>query len=256
SEFRAACKVSYSKVVEFQARAVVHFHVPIRLDGPEGPDGPPCRLPVTTGLLEDAVHAAAAKVTYTTPALRDGTTYQLRWGTQVDTRAISGDADRDSHRSAALVHPERVAAYLAKYLTKTTEDFGLPTRVRNSLHARATGASPHAIRIIDTALWLAGQNEEYGRLRDRLATLGYRGHPITKSHAYSVTFGQIRRSRRAYRKDPGLDPDADIRQLLDDEADVPEGFELISSWTYVGQGYLDLDQAAAAVRSAAQARIR
>ena len=33
------CKISYSKVVEFQARGAIHVHVPIRLDGPDGPDG-------------------------------------------------------------------------------------------------------------------------------------------------------------------------------------------------------------------------
>lgn len=78
-----------------------------------------------------------------------------------------------------------------------------------------------------------------------MATLGYRGHPITKSRAYSVTFGQIRRARRPFRKNPGLDPEADIRQVLDDDAHVPERFELVSSWVYVGgRGYLD--QAASA----------
>ncbi len=88
------------------------------------------------------------------------------------------------------------------------------------------------------------------------ATLGYRGHPITKSRSYSVTFGQIRRARRAFRRDPGLAPDADIREVLDDDADVPDGFELVSSWVYVGRGYLDLDQAASAVLSATNARLR
>ena len=33
SEFRRRCKISYSKVVEFQARGAVHVHAPIRLDG-------------------------------------------------------------------------------------------------------------------------------------------------------------------------------------------------------------------------------
>lgn len=57
-------------------------------------------------------------------------------------------------------------------------------------------------------------------------------------------------------ENPGLDPDADIRQILDDDLDVPDGFELVSSWTFAGQGYLSLDQAAAAVLSAAQSRTR
>ncbi|WP_051217717.1 replication initiator [Nocardioides insulae] len=254
--FRERCRVSYSKVVEFQARGIAHFHVPIRLDGPEGPDGPSTTLPLSTEVLELAVKRAAAATWLDTHPLRDGTTYRLHWGNQIDCRSITGGADRDSDRRARVVHPEQVAAYLAKYLTKTTEDFGLPTRVTSAMQARAVGASRHAVRIIETALEIARQGEPYVRLRDNLATLGYRGHPITKSRAYSVTFGQIRRSRRAFKRNPGLDPDADIRQVLDDDSDVPEGFELVSSWVFAGQGYLSLDQAAAAVLSAAQSRTR
>jgi hypothetical protein len=37
---------------------------------------------------------------------------------------------------------------------------------------------------------------------------------------------------------------------------MPEGFEVVSSWIFAGQGYLDLDAAASAVRSAAVARTR
>ena len=40
--FRRRCRVAYSKVVEFQARGLVHVHAPIRLDGQEGPDGDQC----------------------------------------------------------------------------------------------------------------------------------------------------------------------------------------------------------------------
>ena len=254
--FRKACKISYSKVVEFQARGLIHVHAPIRLDGPDGPDGSPCTLALTTSDLEDAVRHAASSVRLDVGPLRDGTSYRLAWGRQLDCRSISGEAGRDSERGGRVVHPEQVAAYLAKYLTKATEDFGLPARVRSVSHARIVGASPHAVRIIDTASRLAREGEAYARLRDNLATLGYRGHPITKSRAYSVTFGQIRRARRAFARDPGLDPSADIREVLDDHADVPEGFELVSSWRYAGRGYLDLDQAASAVRSAAISRTR
>jgi hypothetical protein len=254
--FRESCRISYSKVVEFQARGIAHFHVPIRLDGPAGPDGPSTNLPLSTQVLEHAVRVAAATTWLNTHSLADGTVYRLRWGSQIDCRSITADADRESGRREAVVHPEQVAGYLAKYLTKATEDFGLPARVTSATHAKAAGASAHAVRIIETALWLARQGEPYARLRDNLATLGYRGHPITKSRAYSVTFGQIRRSRRVYRRNPGLDPNADIRQILDDDLGVPDGFELVSSWVFVGQGYLSLDQAAAAVLSAAQSRTR
>jgi hypothetical protein len=116
----------------------------------------------------------------------------------------------------------------------------------------------HAIRLIETAQDLAEHGgETYTRLLAHLASLGYRGHPITKSRGYSVTFGQIRRAKRLHRSRPaGLEPDADIRELLDDDDEIPDGFEIVSSWGFVGQGYLDLDAAADAVRSAALSRFR
>jgi len=255
--FRRVCKISYSKVVEFQARGVIHVHVPIRLDGPDGPDGPAPDLCLTTKDLEDAITIAAARVRVDSAPLDDGRVYQLQWGAQVDTRTITDTTHRDTPRGTPVVHPEQVASYLAKYLTKATEDFGLPAQVRSAGHAHLAGASPHAVRIIATAQDLATHGEEYRLLLSHLGTLGYRGHPITKSRAYSVTFGQIRRARRRYRSNPaGLAPDADIRQLLDDDQDLPDGFELVSSWIFDGQGYLDLDQAAAAVEAAARSRIR
>jgi hypothetical protein len=255
--FRRVCKISYSKVVEFQARGVIHVHVPIRLDGPDGPDGPAPHLTLTTADLEEAIKTAAARVRVDSAPLDDGRVYQLRWGTQVDTRTISHTADRDTPRGVPVVNPEQVASYLAKYLTKATEDFGLPARVRSAAHAHIAGASRHAVRIIATAQDLAAEGEGYGLLLSHLGTLGYRGHPITKSRAYSVTFGQIRRARRRYRSNPaGLAPEADIRQVLDDDQDIPEGFALVSSWMFDGQGYLDMDQAAGAVEAAARARMR
>ena len=155
------------------------------------------------------------------------------------------------------MHPEQVGSYHAKYLTKSTVEFGLPSQVKTSRHAALAGASDHALRIIETAETLADHSDAYAKLLSHLGTLGYRGHPITKSRAYSVTFGQLRRARRHHRRNPaGLAPDADIREILDDDPDLPDGFELVSSWVFHGQGYLDLDTAAAAVHSAAMAGIR
>jgi len=255
-QFRDRCRISYSKVSEFQARGLIHVHAPIRLDGPDGPDGEPCDLPLNTSDLAEAVRDAAGSVELRVGPLSDGSAHRLVWGRQLDCRSITGDAGRDSDRDGLVVHPEQVAAYLAKYLTKATEDFGLPARVRSVGHARFVGALPHAVRIIETASRLASEGEEYVRLRENYATLGYRGHPITKSRAYSVTFGQLRAARRRFRKSPGLDPDADIRRSLDLDEDVPNGSELVSSWMYVGRGYLDLDQADSAVRAAARSRTR
>jgi hypothetical protein len=170
AEFRARCRIAYSKVVEFQARGVVHVHVPLRLDGSEGPDGAATTVGLTTADLDAAVHVAARKVVLDAPPLADGKVYRLRWGDQVDTQPIAGSADRDG-RCGGPAHPERVAAYLAKYLTKATEDFGLPARVVSAAHARSAGASAHAVRIIETAQRIATEGEGYGRLLANLATL-------------------------------------------------------------------------------------
>lgn len=78
TRFRKACRISYSKVVEFQARGLIHVHAPIRLDGPDGPDGEPCSLPLRTADLEDAVRYAAESVYLDTAPLSDGTSRRLR----------------------------------------------------------------------------------------------------------------------------------------------------------------------------------
>lgn len=253
AELRDHLKVSFSKVVEFQARAAVHFHAPVRLDGPDGPDGPPCDLPLTVTDLEAAVAHAATQVSVKSTPLPDGTVYELRFGTQLDTRTIRDTANRE-RRERRQVHPEQVAAYLAKYLTKATEDFGLNGTIRSTAHAAAAGATSHALRLIEVAEQIGHTAPGFEILLRHLGTLGYRGHPISKSRAYSITFGQIRRARRIHRRNPAaLAPDADVRQILDD---VPEGFELVSSWVFDGLGYLDLDSSARAIASAARARIR
>lgn len=143
-----ACRISYSKVVEFQARGLNHVHAPIRLDGSSGPDGPPCTLPLTVIDLEAAVTSAAVAVHLDSTPLGDGTSYRLRWGTQADARTISDGAGRDSARRTKRVHPEQVAAYLTKYLRKTTEDFGLSSAVGSSVHARLLGAPPHVSSFV------------------------------------------------------------------------------------------------------------
>ncbi len=258
NRFRKVCKIAYSKVVEFQARGAIHIHAPIRLDGPEGPDGPPPDLPLTTGQLEESVRWAAAQVRLHVAPI-DGTAYLLRWGSQVDCRTITDNTDPDRH-SPTAAHPRQAAGYLAKYLTKATEDFGLPSRVLSARHAVLEGASPHAVRLIEAAEHIhAVGGQDYERLAANYATLGYRGHPMTKSQKYSVTFGQIRRSRRIHRARPaGLDPDADIRELVDADLDedLPEGFERVGMWEFAGVGYLGLFTAAEAVESAVRARVR
>jgi hypothetical protein len=60
-DFPQLARVAYTKVVEFQARGLIHVHAVVRLDGPTGPDRPP-GIPIDVHQLGDAITAAAAAV--------------------------------------------------------------------------------------------------------------------------------------------------------------------------------------------------
>jgi hypothetical protein len=54
-----------------------------------------------------------------------------------------------------------------------------------------------------------------------------------------------------------LDPEAEVRELLDDtDENQDEVMLLVKDWHYAGRGYLDLSTAAAAVASAVLSRTR
>ncbi len=254
--FKERARLAYTKVVEFQARGVIHVHVVVRLDGPDGPESAPL-VGLDADDLAAAVHEVAGRqrLTITPEGIEP---IALRWGEQVDTRPITPSAGRDDVEGRA--HPEQVAAYLAKYLTKSTEDFGLDGhgRVHSSTDARYLGASDHAIRLIEVAEHLAATaGPKYERLAERYATLGYRGHPITKTHRYSTTFKALRQARRdwhTHRRPAGIDP---VELPADDDHDGDDTDVIVeSAWAYAGTGYLTTEQAARALASAVAARER
>jgi hypothetical protein len=256
-EFRDLARVSYTKVAEFQARGLIHVHAVMRLDGPDGRDSAP-RVGLEALALGDAIATAAGSVRLEVhPAGHQPVA--LVWGDQIDTRPITLGAGRDDQ--AGDVHPEMVAAYLSKYLTKSTEDFGLDGhgRVHSATDARYLGASRHAVRIIETSEQLAGSGGEvYERLADRYGTLGYRGHVLTKTRRYSTTFGALRRARAEWRQNgsrPAQDP-AQVRQVGPDDDPDGDAADIVieRSWRFVGVGLFDLDTAARALSSAALAR--
>ena len=254
--FGKRARVSYTKVVEFQARGLIHVHAVMRLDGPTGPETPPG---VDLRALEfGAVIHEAARTLRLNVYPEGQEPVALRWGDQIDTRPITLGADRDDQ--AGDVHPEMVAAYLAKYLTKSTEEFGLDERgkVHSSTDARYLGASPHALRIIETAEQLAATaGPDYQRLADRYGTLGYRGHVLTKTRRYSTTFRQLRQARQDWRRQPRADQGPEARQLVDEDHDSDQADIVIErQWRYVGSGFLDADEAALAMTAAALARSR
>ena len=109
--------------------------------------------------------------------------------------------------TASRVSPGRVAAYLAKYVTKSLHDFGITAR---RLTAEAIGdldVSEHVLFILSTIAQLAEHTASAGSslagIGRWLHTLGYRGHITTKSRRYSTTMGALRAARTTWTRQQG-----------------------------------------------------
>jgi hypothetical protein len=239
-EFTTRCRLSFVKVAEFQRRAVVHFHALIRLDGP-GDDYAPPRVAVDVGELAAAIEEAAAAVRLAVEL--PGGPVALRFGTQTDTQPINGGP-------AGELTPERVAAYIAKYATKSAEDFGLGGQRISPATLPYLDLSGHVEAVVRTA-WDLGGTEPYAGLRRWLHMAGFRGHFASKSRRYSTTLGAIRGERRAYRQRQAAEH---ARQLGHD--DDTETTLVVSQWKFTGLGYLTGGDAALALSAAARARER
>nr|WP_322112185.1 replication initiator [Streptomyces liliiviolaceus] len=207
-------RLSFARVAEYQKRAAVHVHAVIRLDGPAGPtDEPPSWG--TAARLTDAVRASAGRVVVRVPYSLAVGELVLRWGSQVDARPLRADdfgPDDDA-----------VAAYVAKYVTKGASETGAGTDYRLTTWGDVTAAhvSGH-VRALMSTCWRLGGLPEFAplRLRSWTHTLGYRGHILTKSRAYSTTYAALR---------------ADRAEHLGHE--VLPGTITDAQWSYVGSGH-------------------
>jgi hypothetical protein len=272
-QLRQQVRVRFVKVAEYQARGIVHYHAVVRLDGP-GDDCQPPPAQYTASLLTQAIRQAATVVSCETatlltqailralPAsLRDTTPPPvidpalrriLQFGTQIDTRAIRPTADGLPGTGKAL-SAQAVANYIAKYATKTISAPGLPDRpLRGPKAIDALTCARHYKRLISTC-WDLSKHPQTAQLALNRWThmLGYRGHFLTKSRRYSVTFTQLRQARITHRRqqrhpDGEKDPwgrDLDERTVL-----------LAASWRYVGTGYTTSGERELALAAAARAR--
>jgi hypothetical protein len=245
-QFRAEARVRFVKVVEYQARGVVHYHAIVRLDAATADCQPP-PASYTAGMLSDAIRQAATVVSYDTAAVTAADPSLgriLRFGTQIDTRVI--------HSGGAL-SAQAVANYIAKYATKTTGAPGLPHRPVNGPAAIAgLHCAPHHKRLISTC-WELGKHPAAAELGLNRWThmLGYRGHFLTKSRSYSATFAALRQARIVHRRqqrhaDGEKDPwgrDLDERTVL-----------LMTTWRYAGTGHATTAERQLALAAAARAR--
>jgi hypothetical protein len=229
-DFKHVARVSYGKVAEYQRRGLVHFHAVIRLDGPDGAVSPPPAW-ATADLLDEAIRAAAGAVAVKTTR-PDGATLILTWGGQVDIRPIARTSDVED--DDGQISEQRLSGYIAKYATKGTGKTEAADRpVRSQLDIDHLRVSDHHRRMIQTA-WDLGGLERYEdlNLRRWAHMLGFRGHFLTKSRAYSTTFKTLRGDRQAHR----------LAERLTALGIPPEDFDditVINDWEFTGTGYAD-----------------
>lgn len=246
-------RVQFAKVAEYQCRGLVHFHALIRLDGPPTDlDGySPPAAEVSSSTLADLVVAAAAAVRFDAPAVDvKDVSRGLRFGTQIDARPVTGTADPDAHGSE--LHPETVAAYIAKYATKAAAD--LPTsQTGANAHVRQLRAVLRRLASRATLASLGGADEPYKGWGRWIGMLGFRGHLATKSRRYSVTLGRLRRARRDWTRRRNLAQRPGWADL-DDQADLDDTTLVVGAWRFAGMGWLTAGDASLAAASAARAR--
>ncbi|HYA50326.1 MAG TPA: replication initiator, partial [Streptosporangiaceae bacterium] len=255
SQLRREVRVRFVKVAEYQHRGIIHYHAVIRLDAPgDSHQPPPSRY--TARLLDQAIRATVAAVGYDTAAVTaDDPSLRrvLRFGTQSDVRPVRHTGSLPGTGKA--LSPRAVANYIAKYVTKTISAPGLPLRpVRSTTDIAALACSQHYKQLIATT-WALGKNPAAAVLGLNRWThmLGYRGHFLTKSRRYSVTFTALRRARIDYlraQRHPGGERDPWSRPL-DDRIVLT-----VSTWEYAGTGHANTAERALALAAAARARER
>ncbi|WP_062012690.1 replication initiator [Streptomyces hygroscopicus] len=216
---RRSLRISYAKVAEYQQRAAVHVHAVVRLDGARGPDDPPPAW-ATADVLMAVVRTAAAAVRLRTPYSAALGEHELCWGAELDARPLRAFGGGEG------LADDAVAAYVAKYVTKGATDTGagLDHQITSPDDIAAASVSAHVRTLMRTCWRLGGLPElEPLRLRVWAHTLGYRGHILTKSRAYSTTYTALR-TERADHQAGGTQP-TDPRLIAD------------AHWRYVGFGH-------------------
>ncbi|WP_373693994.1 replication initiator [Parafrankia sp. BMG5.11] len=246
---RRAARLSFVKVAEMQARGVVHLHVVVRVDGPDGPDSAPPGW-ADGDLVADALRGVVGSVAVPAPdpdaVTLDATApeegWAVRWGVRVDIRRIALDGPTDV---------ARVSNYLAKYLTKSVTAGGsLDHPVRSLAGLGRLVLAPHVRRLVETC-WRLGHDPVFtaaldtalGRDSGDVPRLlrwahqyGFGGHWISKARRWSTTFTALRTVRRVWSRTLGA---AMAGRVPGDAFGRPDGDPatvVLGAWTYAGRG--------------------
>ena len=229
-------RLSFTKVAEYQARGSVHFHAVLRLDaaGPGEPtSGPPARY--TAGLLARVVRQTVPQVSTPLPTARGEVSRPVGWGYQLDVRVIDAASE--------TANPTAIAAYVAKYATKSSTELGhtLDTRLRTAEEIDALKVPEHVRRLVEACWQLGGQPHLADlQLRRWAHMLGFRGHFSTRSRRYSTTLTLLRTARADHQRATAAarHPDRTEESPVDPAAAAdPDSIEIISRWRYAGSGY-------------------
>lgn len=216
SQIRRTVRVEYVRVAEYQARGLVHFHAAFRLDGPEDRSQEPPSW-ATADLLSNVIAEAASAARLRLAETIEIGAPVLRFGQQLDARPIVLDA---------ALSAERAAGYLAKYVTKGTEDAhgsDVPITHRSQIAALARTGHVRALMYTCRTVGALAPYEPLG-LHRWTHMLGFGGQPLTKTRRYSSTFTALRQARADY-KSTG-------RPNIEDGETVRDG-----QWRYAWQGW-------------------
>ena len=187
---RRLVRVESVRNAEYQARGVVHFHAVLRLDGPgDRGERPPSWA--TGEALCAAVKSAAETVTVAVPETAELGERVLGFGVEKDARVINASGELSA---------EKVAAYLAKYVSKSTEDaHGVDSPVTHASQIDMRVGHEHTRTLMHTTWRLGGLAPFAGLgLRRWCHMLGFPGHNTTASRRYSVTRTELARIRQEY----------------------------------------------------------
>ncbi|MFJ9004227.1 replication initiator [Streptomyces canus] len=177
------CRQLASRV---QKRAAVHVQAVIRPRRPAWADDEP---PVwgTAERLIDAVRVTARRAMVSTPYTPVVGELPLRWGAQVDARPLRIDGDGPDD--------DAVAACVAKYVTEGASETGAATDYPITSRARSTqppSANTFASSCAPVGAWAASPSTRLCTYGPGLTASATGGHLLTKSRAYSTTYGTTR----------------------------------------------------------------
>jgi hypothetical protein len=257
---RKLMRLSFAKVGEYQARGVIHFHAIVRLDGPATDDEnyPAPLVDVDSQWLVDLIGEAVALVGYQAPSVNSALPgYLLEFGAQVDARPVHRRAGRDDLSGA--IHPETVAAYIAKYSTKSATDLdpGIRPADAHLARIRETVFRLSELASITYPPGLPEPPNPYLLLAKWAHMLGFRGHFASKSRRYSTTMGRLRSARRLFERAKafGADKIVDLgvldRDILEDETTL-----VVNNWRFVGTGWITPGDAVLAAEASVVVRER